>query len=189
MHKIWRLSLELWMKTCFLIAEKDDRPAVASLTSNFQLQTLYRTLHVRLQTFYRFLILNFRLSTDSSFSTSNFLLALYFPLQRFYRLPESSTSNRLTPSNNFHLQISRSRLVSQNVRFPAPGSLTVNQRNATTFSDMMAIFRSETSEFIGGWRPRTGRDPVRFDQVIGSVDCGVAVVDQTNRTRLRTPHV
>lgn len=97
------------MKTCFLIAEKDDRPAVASLTSNFQLQALHRTLHVQLQTFYRFLILDFRLSTDSSFSTSNFLLALYFPLQRFYRLPESSISNRLAPSNNFHLQISCSR--------------------------------------------------------------------------------
>lgn len=106
------------MKTYFLIAEKDDRPAVASLTSNFQLQTLYRTLHVQLQTFYRFLILNFRLSTDSSLSTSNFLLALYFPLQRFYRLPESSTSNRSAPSNNFHLQVSCSRLVSRNVRFP-----------------------------------------------------------------------
>lgn len=122
------------MKTCFLIAEKNDRPAVASLTSNFQLQALHHTLHVQPQTFYRFLILNFRLSTDSSFSTSNFLLALYFPLQRFYRftfnvylrlptfylqrLPESSTSNRLAPSNNFHLQISCSRLVSQNVRFP-----------------------------------------------------------------------
>lgn len=106
------------MKTCFLLAEKDDRPAVASLTWNFQLQALHHTLHVQLQTFYRFLILDFRLSTDSSFSTSNFLLALYFPLQRFYRLPESSISNRLAPSNNFHLQISCSRLVSQNVRSP-----------------------------------------------------------------------
>lgn len=152
MHKIWRLSLELWMKTCFLIAEKDDRPAVASLTSNFQLQTLYRTLHVQLQTFYRFLILNFRLSTDSSFSTSNFLLALYFPLQRFYRLPESSTSNRLAPSNNFHLQISRSRLVSQNVRFPCPCpsySESTKRRRSLTWWRFSAAKRRNSSVVEG----------------------------------------